>query len=191
MCYAATVSHCSETGLMPLILRQFVILVLAALALWAIADMLLLDRRETGPVPGSTPSAPVSQLEPIVPPRLEAQREFVADISVHSRAELEALFGRVEELLERPLSSGEEPLVSLVLHGPEVEFFALKNYSRYREVVDRAAKLAALGAVDISICQAQMKRLGIAADEVPAFLRQVPYGPDEVQRLLEQGYVYM
>ena len=170
-------------------LRQLVILLLAVLALWLFADRVLLER--PGALPDNTTAAPVSQLEPIVPPGPEVQSRFVADISVHSVAELEALFGRVEALLERPLKSGEEPLVSLVLHGPEVEFFALKNYSRYRQLVDRAAKLAALGAVDISICQAQMKNLGIASDEVPAFLRQVPYGPDEVQRLLKRGYVYM
>ena len=127
----------------------------------------------------------------MIPPRLERQPHFVADISVHSVAELETLFGRVEQLLERPLKPGEEPLVSLILHGPEVEFFTLENYARYRELVDHAAKLAALGAVDISICRTQMENRGIAADEVPAFLRQIPYGPDEVERLLEQGYVYM
>jgi intracellular sulfur oxidation DsrE/DsrF family protein len=110
---------------------------------------------------------------------------------VHSEAELETLLDRVEQLLERPRKSGEAPLVSLVLHGPEVEYFALKNYAQYRGVVDRAAKLAALGAVDISICQTQMRNRGIAEDEVPAFLRQVPYGPQEVQRLLDNGYVYM
>jgi intracellular sulfur oxidation DsrE/DsrF family protein len=53
------------------------------------------------------------------------------------------------------------------------------------------APLAALGAVDISICQTQMRQLGIEDDQVPAFLRRVPYGPGEVGRLLENGYVYM
>jgi hypothetical protein len=58
-------------------------------------------------------------------------------------------------------------------------------------VVDRAAKLAALGAVDISICQTQMSNYGIAPEQVPSFLRQVPFGPDEVDRLVDQGFVYM
>jgi len=170
-------------------LRQAVILSVAALALWAFAQLVLLQRRDPGPVPQSAVPAP--QRDTIVPPRFEESSDFVADISVHSEAELEALLGRVEQLLERPRTSGEEPLVSLVLHGPEVEFFALKNYARYREVVDHAAKLAALGAVDISICQTQMRSRGIAEDQVPAFLRQVPYGPGEVKRLLDSGYVYM
>ena len=172
-----------------MMLRQVVILTVAALLLWVFTDLVLLKPRDAGPAPQS--GVPAVPPESRVSPRSEAQSGFVADISVHSEAELETLLDRVEQLLERPRKSGEAPLVSLVLHGPEVEFFALKNYPQYRAVVDHAAKLAALGAVDISICQTQMRSRGIGEDEVPGFLRQVPYGPDEVQRLLNSGYVYM
>jgi intracellular sulfur oxidation DsrE/DsrF family protein len=163
-------------------LRQVVILTVAALLLWIVADLALLQPSDTAPAPQSGVPAP---------PPGEAPAGFVADISLHTEAELETLLDRVEQLLERPRTSGEAPLVSLVLHGPEVEFFALKNYPQYRGVVDHAAKLAALGAVDISICQTQMRTRGIGEDEVPGFLRQVPYGPGELQRLLDSGYVYM
>jgi hypothetical protein len=163
-------------------LRQVVILTVAALLLWIVADRVLLQPSDTAPAPQSGVPAPAPG---------EAPAGFVADISLHTEAELETLLGRVEQLLERPRKSGEAPLVSLVLHGPEVEFFALKNYPQYRGVVDHAAKLAALGAVDISICQTQMRTRGIGEDEVPGFLRQVPYGPQEVQRLRDSGYVYM
>jgi len=169
-------------------LRQAVVLALAALALWALADLLLLQQRDAEPL---SQDAPVDPQPQAIVPRLEQPSGFVADVSVHSERELQRLLDRVEQLLERPRTSGEAPLVSVVLHGPEVEFFALKNYQQYREVVDRAAKLAALGAVDISICQTQMRSRGIAEDQVPGFLRQVPYGPGEVQRLLGQGHVYM
>lgn len=169
-------------------LRQLVILALAVLVLWLFADLVLLQPRDAGP---PSQGAPADSRPQATAPGAEQPAGYVADISVHSEAELQTLLGRVEQLLERPRTAGEAPLVSLVLHGPEVEYFALKNYQQYREVVDHAAKLAALGAVDISICQTQMRSHGIAEDEVPAFLRQVPYGPGEVQRLLDQGYVYM
>lgn len=122
---------------------------------------------------------------------LPEMHNYVADISVHSVEALSLLFDRVESLSQRPHSDQESPLVSLVLHGPEVKFFALKNYQKYKSLVDRAAKLEALGAVNISICQTKMRRYGIQTEEVPAFLKQVPYGPDEVKRLLKAGYVYM
>ncbi len=189
LCYAAWYTPVSDRLWTLIMLRQAVILTLAALLLWVFAEFVLLQRRGADPQPQSGLSTP--QPESLEFPPGAAPTGFVADISVHSEAGLRTLLGRVEQLLERPRKSGEAPLVSLVLHGPEVEFFALKNYSQYREVVDHAAKLAALGAVDISICQTQMRTRGIGKDEVPAFLRQIPYGPEEVQRLLDSGYVYM
>ena len=169
-----------------MIVRKLLVLMVAVAVLWLAADRLL---REPQSVVQSAAIAPGSS-SPVVPPQQPALKH-VGDISVHSVEEMELLFSRVEQLLERPRRAGEQPLVSLVLHGPEVEFFALKNYARYKSVVDRAAKLAALGAVDISICQTQMRNYGIAPEQVPSFLRQVPFGPDEVDRLVDQGFVYM
>lgn len=136
-------------------------------------------------------AAPVAG--PIVadePEAVEADN-YLARITLHSEEELGLLFDRIEALLDRPRGEAEQPLVALVLHGPEVEFFALKNYEKYKSLVDRAAKLDALGGLDISVCRTKMKSLGIGEDEVPAFLRQVPFGPGEEQRLLESGFVYM
>jgi hypothetical protein len=130
-------------------------------------------------------------LEPIIPPPLQEEPNLVADISVHTEEDLDILFTRVEQILDHPRSKNEAPLVSIVLHGPEVEFFAVQNYEKYKGIVDRAAKLSAFGAVDISICQTQMQNLGIATEQIPSFLRQIPYGPGEVERLLENGYVSM
>ena len=164
-------------------LRSFLILILAALLFWFAADRVLRE-------PQQDPQQ-AYQLEPIIPPLSETQPNYVADVSAHTTQELETLFDRIEALLERPRGEGEAPLIALVLHGPEVEFFALKNYTQHRTLVDRAAKLAALGGVQISICQTQMRKRGIAGDQVPSFLRQIPYGPEEVEQLVGKDYVLM
>ncbi len=168
-------------------LRKLLIVIFVLAGFWLAVDVLFIEQRRA-----PEPTAPQQlELEPIVPPPVEGQQNRVADISVHTPQELEILFDRVERLLDRPRSGGETPLISLVLHGPEIEFFVIENYEKYKGIVDRAAKLAALGAVDVTICQTQMRKFGIATDEVPSFLRQVPFGPDEVERLLQSGYVYM
>ena len=169
-------------------MRNLIVLLIVAVGFWLIFYQLKHDRQHASQAPVSVEQ---QNLEQVVPVPEQAPQKRVADISVHTVEELERLFSRVEQVLDRPRSDGEQALIALVLHGPEVEFFALKNYTRYKTVVDRAAKLAALGAVDISICQTQMRNYGIAPDEVPAFLHQVPFGPDEVQRLIGEGYVYM
>jgi len=170
--------------------RNFSILVLGVLVFWVAADMVLRD--QPGSIRGTValPPAPSPAARPDLP-EAGVEPGFVADISVHTVQELAIIFDRVEQLLDRPRKAGETALVSLVLHGPEVDFFVLENYAEYKDIVDRAAKLAALGAVDISICLTQMRSRGIGRDDVPSFLRQIPYGPDEVSRLRSSGYVTM
>jgi intracellular sulfur oxidation DsrE/DsrF family protein len=57
--------------------------------------------------------------------------------------------------------------------------------------VDRAARLDADGVVEIKICRTEMRSRGIHGDDVPGFIEFVPYGPDEEERLLRRGYVYL
>jgi len=169
------------------LIRNLLILLLVAAVFWLAVERLVNDQ----PV-AESPAVVQAELEPIIPPPASGtEQQFVADISVHTVEELEVLFDRIEQLLDRPRGADEAPLISVVLHGPEVDFFTLQNYQQYKGVVDRAAKLSALGAVDISICRTQMRVRGIETDQVPAFLNQVPYGPGEVERLLDEGYVVM
>jgi intracellular sulfur oxidation DsrE/DsrF family protein len=169
--------------------RKLLVLVVVVAAMLIAVDAVYRQQQPVSQSQQAAAPSPVPESRALSPDGLQPDR--VADISVHTERDLELLFDRVEQLLDRPRSGSEAPLFTLVLHGPEVEFFALKNYERYKRVVDRTAKLAALGAVDVSICQTQMRQFGIGPDEVPSFLRQVPFGPGEVERLIEKGYVYM
>lgn len=114
----------------------------------------------------------------------------VLDITVHTVEELHVLFERAETLAGSPRTGGGDASVVLVLHGPEVEFFSTRNYDRYREIVDRAARLDSLDIVDVRICQTMMAARGIARDDIPPFIDQVPDGQVEVDRLVSEGYVY-
>jgi intracellular sulfur oxidation DsrE/DsrF family protein len=169
-----------------MLLRNLLIFFIAALVSWYLINTLL--SRQVPVAPSVTGERP---LEPIAPQSPGQAHGLLADINVHTLAELQVLFDRVESLLDRPRSEADRPLISLVLHGPEVRFFAIDQYSQYKSIVDQAARLAALGGVDISICQTQMRNYGLGEEDVPAFLNQVPYGPDEVRRQVEEGYVYM
>ena len=113
----------------------------------------------------------------------------VLDVSVHTMEGLRILLDRAEELAMTPRPRGENASVVLVLHGPEVEFFAIKNYDRYRDIVDQAARLDAFDVVDVKICQTMMGERGIEQHDIPSFIELVPYGPGEVERLEQEGYV--
>jgi len=116
---------------------------------------------------------------------------YIADLSKSTEQDIESLLDRVEALSSHLDSATDRPVICLVLNGPEVEYFALKNYAKYQTIVDRIARLNASGVLDISISRKGMQTLGIGSDEVPAFLSQVPDGSNEIQRLLNSGFVYM
>ncbi|MEN8206342.1 MAG: hypothetical protein ABFS24_10045 [Pseudomonadota bacterium] len=122
-------------------------------------------------------------------PEGEAPVRAVLDISVHTIEGLRVLFDRAEELAMRPQAQGEEASVVLVLHGPEVEFFSIRNYGKYKDIVDQAARLDAFDVVDVKICQTMMGVQGVERDDIPSFIEQVPLGSGEVERLMQEGYV--
>ena len=113
----------------------------------------------------------------------------VLDVSVHTIEGLKVLFDRAEQLAMTPRPGGEDASVILVLHGPEVDFFSIKNYDKYKDIVDQAARLDAFDVVDVRICQTMIGVRGIERSDIPSFIEQVPYGPGEVERLKQEGYV--
>ncbi len=137
----------------------------------------------TAPGPGS--AQPEQTLPREAPPG-----RAVLDIMVHTLDELKVLLDRAEQLSGSLLSQGGRASVVLVLHGPEVEFFASSNYQKYKDVVDQAARLDAFDIVDVKICQTMMSIQGVARDDIPAFIEQVPLGQAEIDRLVGEGYVY-
>lgn len=114
----------------------------------------------------------------------------VLDISVHTREELKFLLDRAEHLARESRPAGRDDRVVLILHGPEVEFFSTRNYEKYRDLVDQAARLDAMDIVDVKICQTMMQVQGVERDDIPSFIEQVPFGEAEIERLVREGYVY-
>lgn len=138
----------------------------------------------SGPVVSEVPD-PVQPLPQEIPPV-----RGVLDITVHTLDELRVLLDRAEQLAGTLQPKGENASVVLVLHGPEVEFFASSNYGKYKDIVDQAARLDAFDIVDVKICQTMMSIQGVARDDIPAFIEQVPLGQAEINRLVGEGYVY-
>ena len=64
-----------------------------------------------------------------------------------------------------------------------------KNYEKNKELVDLAAKLDAFNVIDLKICEKSLSSRGVSQDEIPSFIEPVPYAPDEIKRLTEEGYI--
>jgi uncharacterized protein len=122
----------------------------------------------------------------------DLEPRYLAEIELHTEAELLDVLERSEQLLQSgALSIGTASPVRFVLHGPEVRALLRENYSQHKDTIDLAARLSALGVVDIKVCETWMGGNRISVEQLPPFIGTVPYGPGEQRRLMsEQGYVY-
>lgn len=136
------------------------------------------------------PRAPAT-LPPAPATGLTAENgRYLFSVTLHTPEEITGLLARAEELAKSRRANSKDTGIALVLHGPEIEIFTKRNYPRFRETVDRAARLDGAGVIELKMCRTEMQRLGIGEDDIPAFIELVPYGPDEEMRLRRNGYVY-
>lgn len=121
----------------------------------------------------------------------ETPPRYLADLQLNTSQELHSVMQRVEQLLNKgELSLDTSHPIAFVLHGPEVRSLLKQNYSRHRGMVDLAAKLSALGVVDIRACETWMGGHRIDPADLHSFIGTVPYGPAEERRLLDDDYIY-
>lgn len=116
---------------------------------------------------------------------------FMYSITLHSPKKIQSLLDRADKLSHTMRLKGNHSSISLILHGPEIRFFTRKNYKKYQSLVDKAARLDGDKLVEVKICKTKMEELGIKDEDLPSFVEIIPYAPDEEQRLLEQGYIYL
>jgi intracellular sulfur oxidation DsrE/DsrF family protein len=162
--------------------RKHVVILVILIAGMAAAYLLVSPRT---PTPAeSPPPTPATGLT-------TEDGRYLFSVTLHTPEEIAGLLTRAEELAKTRHPDSRDTGIALVLHGPEIVIFAKRNYARFRETVDRAARLDAGRIVEMKICRTEMKRLGIGEEEIPGFIELVPYGPDEEKRLRRNGYVYL
>jgi intracellular sulfur oxidation DsrE/DsrF family protein len=116
--------------------------------------------------------------------------KYLANIELHTTAELLDVLQRSEILFD----DGELPQrspVAVVLHGAEARAFLRQDYSKHKPLINLAARLTALGAVDIQVCEMWMGSQSLDANQLQPFVSIVPNGPREIRRLIaEESYIY-
>lgn len=121
-----------------------------------------------------------------------AQNEplYLANIELHTTVELFNVLKRSQMLFDDGEISQEAP-VAVVLHGAEARAFLRQDYSEHKSLINLAARLTALGAVDIQVCEMWMGSQSLDANQLQPFVSVVPSGPGEIRRLIaEENYIY-
>ncbi|MGR8948742.1 MAG: DsrE family protein [Gammaproteobacteria bacterium] len=127
--------------------------------------------------------------DPMPAAEVDSANRFFFNVVGHSREEVQKLLTRAQEIYESMSDDQKSSLeIILVMHGPDAQYFAKDNYEQNKSLVDSAAQLEAFGFIDLKVCAKSARSQGIDEDGFPAFIEVVPYGPDALRTLNEQGF---
>lgn len=128
-------------------------------------------------------------------PTLEREyrgQKVVYDVAAKNLAEFNGVLDRASFLSQL---NGPDPFTNsivLVLHGDELNYFAIKNYAKYKELMERAQSLTVGEVIHFRVCAAAARARGLSAKDMHGFVQFVPMADAEIVRLQsEEGHAYM
>jgi len=121
-----------------------------------------------------------------------APQKVVYDVAVESLGELEHVIDRVSYLNKLTNADPFDSSTVVVLHGPEIKYFAHKNYPKFKTIMDRAQSLTVGGIIKFRMCKLAAEGQGFKPADIHGFVEMVPMGDAEIIRLQEQEkHAYM
>lgn len=125
-------------------------------------------------------------------PRDYKPQKVVYDAAVNSEKKLISVLDRASYLSKLTGADPFDSSIVIVLHGPEINYFAIENYAKYKDLVTRAQSLTVGGTVTFRMCKLAAEGLGFAPKDIHGFIEIVPMGDAEIIRLqYEEGHAYM
>ncbi len=119
-------------------------------------------------------------------------QKVVYDVNVGTVEKLVSVLDRASYLSKITGADPFEQSIVLVLHGPEIHFFAIKNHSRYKALMQRAQSLVESETLKIKMCKIAAEGKGYKPGDIHGFVEMVPMGDAEIIRLqYEENHAYM
>lgn len=119
-------------------------------------------------------------------------QKVVYDVNVKTLAAMNGVLDRASYLSKITGADPFDSSIVLVLHGPEIEFFARENYRKYKELVHRAESLVEGETLKIRMCKLAAEGHGYKPNQIHGFIKIVPMGDAEIIRLQnEEQHAYM
>lgn len=118
--------------------------------------------------------------------------KVVYDVAVKTPGKLISVLDRASYLSKVYEADPFEASIIIVLHGDEINFFAIKNYEKYKDLMTRARSLSVGGVIKFHMCKIAAKGHGYDPQDIHGFVDLVPMADAEIVRLQnEEGYAYM
>ncbi|HHJ36129.1 MAG TPA: hypothetical protein ENJ87_10235 [Gammaproteobacteria bacterium] len=125
-------------------------------------------------------------------PTVYKPQKVVYDVHVETVGQVKSVLDRASHLSKITGADPFDQSIVLVLHGPELNFFAIKNYSKYKDLMQRAQSLVESEALKIKMCKIAAAGQGYEPEDIHGFIEMVPMGDAEIIRLqYEEGHAYM
>ncbi len=119
-------------------------------------------------------------------------QKVVYDVHVKTVEKLESVLSRASYLSKTTGADPFDQSIVLVLHGHEINFFAIKNYAKHKALMQRAQSLVDSEVLKIKICEAAAEGLGYKPKNIHGFVEIIPMGDAEIIRLQnEEDHAYM
>lgn len=119
-------------------------------------------------------------------------QKVVYDVNVKTLGAINGVLDRASYLSKITGADPFDSSIVLVLHGPEIEFFARENYAKYKKLMHRAQSLVEAETLKIRMCKLAAAGHGYKPEQIHGFIKIVPMGDAEILRLQnEQQHAYM
>jgi len=119
-------------------------------------------------------------------------QKVVYDVHVKTVEEVKSVLDRASHLSKITGADPFEQSTVLVLHGPELHFFAIENYAKYKDLMQRAQSLVDSDVLKIKMCKIAAQSQGYSPEQIHGFVEMVPMGDAEIIRLqYEEAHAYM
>ncbi len=119
-------------------------------------------------------------------------QKVVYDVHVKTVAAVESVLDRASYLSTITGADPFDQSIVLVLHGPELSFFARENYEKYKQLMRRAQSLVEAEVIKIKMCKIAAQSQGYQPQDIHGFVEMVPMGDAEIIRLqYEEKHAFM
>jgi len=118
--------------------------------------------------------------------------KVVYDVSTVSMTAFTNVLDRVSYLNTLYQADPFASSITIVLHGNEIPYFAIKNYAKHKELMSRARSLENSGNIEFRMCRLAAEGRGFKPEDIHGFVEMVPMADAEIIRLQqEQNHAYM
>jgi len=119
-------------------------------------------------------------------------QKLLYDLTTANSKELDNILDRASLLFKIYDSDIFDSSIVIVIHGESIPFFAIENYGKYQERMQRANSLTVGSAIEFRMCKMAAKVMKYEPKDIHGFVKMIPMADAEIVRLQkEEGYAYM